>query len=423
MITIYILSTLIILCILLSAFFSGSEMAYSSVNAVRLENLNENGNKKAKRALFISEHFDDALSAILIGNNLVNIAASSIGSVLVITIMNSDSYAWISTVVMTLLIIIFGETIPKITAKKNSTNVSLRNSFSIRFLMIILKPAVVLVVWLVKIITLPLKGQKEDEEDSEESVEELQSIIDTAEDEGVLDSEDSQIIQNAIDFSEIMASEVMTARVDVVAIDIDDPYEEIVKQIESSAYSRIPVYQDSIDNVVGILHINRYFIAATENKDKEVDIKSLLMEPCFVYKTQKLPSVLNTLKTARQHLAVVTDEYSGTLGVVTMEDVLEQIVGDIWDETDTVEAEVIKKNEKEMEIDGDLPISEFLELVGISEDEFEADSETVGGWTVEKLDHFPTAGEKFTEGNFTVTVLNVDGRRVDKVLVSFSHFD
>lgn len=412
---IYILSISIIICIILSAFFSGSEMAFSSVNTVRLENLDENGNKKATRALYITEHFDDALSAILIGNNLVNIAASSMGSVLVITLLGSDSYAWISTLVLTLLIIVFGETIPKITSKKNSTNVSLNNSFAVRLLTVVLKPVVWLVVSLVKLITLPLKGQKEDEEEAEESVEELSSIIDTAEDEGVLDSDDSLLIQNAIDFSEIMASEVMTARVDVHAIDISDTYENIVKTINSSPYSRIPVYKDSIDNIIGIIHINRFFVNAVDSQ--QVDIMPLLMKPCYVYKTQKLPSVLNALKTAKQHIAIVTDEYSGTLGVVTMEDVLEQIVGEIWDETDTVEKEIVQKNDKEFELDGDLPISEFLELVHISEDEFDAESETVGGWAVEQLDHFPTEGESFEYKNMLITVIHVDVRRVDKVQV------
>lgn len=417
---IYILCAAIVVCIILSAFFSGSEMAYSSVNTVRLENLKEDGNKKASRALHITKHFDDALGAILIGNNLVNIAASSIASVLVMTIMGSDGYAWLSTLVMTLLIIIFGETIPKIIAKKNSTAVSLRYSAYVQILMTVLKPAVKLVVFLVKIITLPFKGQKEDEEETaEESVEELQSIIDTAEDEGILDSDDSLLIQNAIDFSQIMASEVMTARVDVLAIDIDDSYENIVQTINSSPYSRIPVFEDSIDNIIGILHINRFFVTAADSE--KVDIRPLLMQPCYVYKTQKLPSVLNALKTAKQHIAIVSDEYSGTLGVVTMEDVLEQIVGEIWDETDIVEAEIVQKNEKEFELDGDLPISEFMELVGIDEDSFDAESETVGGWTVESLDHFPIAGETFDYENLSVTVINVDGRRVDKVLVKLTN--
>jgi len=410
-----LLSAGIILCLLLSAFFSGAEMAFSSANTVRLENLRENGNRGAKRALELIENFDSVLSAILIGNNLVNIASSSIASVLVIMLL-SDSYAWVATVVMTILVIIFGETIPKIKSKKNATEQAIRYSGAAKFFMIILKPATTVVVWLVNFILLPFNNAEEDEEDEEESVEELQSIIETAEEEGVIDTDDSELIQNAIDFSDISASEVMTARVDVQAISIDDSWEEILEFVNNTPYSRIPVYKDSIDDVIGVLHLNRFFREVAENKT-ETDLKDLLMPPCYVYKTMKLPSVLNILKKAKQHLAIVTDEYSGTLGVVTMEDVLEQIVGDIWDETDTVETDVVVKNSNEFEVDGDLSISEFLELAEIDEDTFDYESETVGGWVIEMLERFPSPGDSFTFEDLEITVVESDELRVEKLLV------
>ena len=428
--TIAILSLSIVLCIVLSAIFSGSEMAFSSCNTVRLENISEEktkGWKRAKLALRIEQKFDYALSAILIGNNLVNIAASSLASVLVIIIMNSDSFAWLSTLILTILVIIFGETIPKIAAKKNSTNLAMKFSPFIRFLMIIFKPVILIVVGLVNLLTFWMKGEKEDEQ--EESVEELQSIIETAEDEGIIDEDDSNLMQAAIDFAEISASEVMTARVDVHAIDIDDPWSEIRKSIEQSPYSRIPVYEDSIDNVIGILHLNTVFKALTEHEENAlledsegtpIDLRFLLMPPCFVYKTMKLPKVLNALKGAKQHLAIVTDEYSGTLGVISMEDVLEQIVGEIYDETDVIDPDVVKMNENEFEVDGDLSIGEFLELVGLDEDSFEADSETVGGWVVEKLGHFPSSGESFQYESLEIKVLAMDGLRVERILVKIS---
>ena len=422
----------IVLCILLSAFFSGSEMAFSACNTVRLENIadeKEKGWRKARTALKITRNFDNALSAILIGNNLVNIASSSLASVLVLLIMDSDRFTWIATAILTVLIIIFGETIPKITAKKNSTGFAMKASGIISALIIIFKPLIWIVVGLVHLITLPLKQEKDDEAD--ESVEELQSIIETAEDEGIIDEADSNLMQAAIDFADISASEVMTARVDVVAIDIDDSWKEIKAQIEDSPYSRIPVYQDSIDNIIGILHLNMVFKALAEheentlfsqddNQDDDaapIDLRPLLMKPCYVYKAMKLPKVLNTLKSAKQHLAVVTDEYSGTLGIVSMEDVLEQIVGEIYDETDEVDPDVVMKNENEFEIDGDLPIGDFLELVGIDEDSFDAESDTVGGWMVEKLGHFPTAGETLEENQIRMKVLSMDGLRVEKILV------
>lgn len=405
----------IILCIYLSGFFSGSEMAFSSCNTMRLENERDSGNRKAGTALYIAEHFDDALSAILIGNNLVNIACSSLGTVAVILIAGNDKYTWIATAVITIAVIIFGETIPKITSKKNASSRAVRYAYPIRGLMILLWPLVKIVVLLVALLTAPLKGEQV-EEDAEEKVEELSSIIETAEEEDVLEEDQSELVQNAIDFSDISASEAMTARVDVTAIDIDDSWEDIISVLEQAPYSRFPVYEESIDHVIGVLHVNHLLKAMTE--DSRVDLRSLLMEPCYVYKTMKLPEVLAEFRKARQHLAIVVDEYGGTLGIISMEDVMEQVVGEIWDETDTVKSdEIIKRGEDEYEIDGDTPIIEFLDLMGIREEEFDADSETVGGWTIESFGRFPKAGESVKIGGMTVTVLSMDDLRVERVLV------
>ena len=400
-------------CVLLSGFFSGSEMAYSSCNQVRLENLRDDGSKRAGVALKLCEHYDDTLSAILIGNNLVNIAASSLGVVLVNILTGGDGKIWLSTLIITVLIIVFGETIPKITAKKNANRLSMHNARFLNALRLVLTPLIWLVVKLISLLTFRMKG--EEDEDPEEAVEELQSIIETAEDEDVLDEDRSELVQAAIDFAEISASEVMTARVDVVAIDIDDDWDEILAVIEDAPYSRLPVYEGSIDNVIGVLYLNHFLKAMTD--DGRADIRKLLMPPCYVYKTMKLPAVLNALKRAKQHLAVVSDEYGGMLGVLSMEDVLEQIVGEIWDETDTVEQEVVERGADEYELDGDMTISDFLELTGIDEDGFEAESETVGGWTVESFGAFPQVGDSFRYENWEVTVLAMDGRRVEKVLV------
>ena len=404
----------ILVCLALSAFCSSAEMSYSSCNVVRLENLRDDGSARAAAAVKITEKFDDALSAILIGNNLANIAASSLASVLVILLLGSDKYAWAATVVLTLLVIIFGETIPKITAKKAANTLALRYAYAVRGMTVVLKP----LIWLVVGLTHLLTGGKapEEEIDGEEAVEELQSIIETAEDEEVLDEDQSELLQAAIDFSEISAMEVMTARVDVYAIDIEDDWDEIVAAVESSPFSRLPVYEGSVDNIIGVLYLNHFLKALTE-KGERTEIRKLLMQPCYVYKTMKLPAVLNLLRKAKQHLAVVTDEYGGTLGVVSMEDVLEQIVGDIWDDTDVIEQEVVERAEGEYELDGDMNIYDFLELVGISEESFEAESATLGGWTVEQFGGFPQVGDSFRYENFTVTVLAMDARRVEKLLV------
>ena len=403
----------IIVCIFLSNFFSGAEMAYSSCNRMRLENAMEDGSKRAALAVKIIDRYDNALSAILIGNNLVNIACSSLGSLAVILIAG-ESYAWVSTLVITILVIIFGETIPKICAKGSANRIALRDSYIIRTLTIILMPLIWLVVGFINLLTKGIKGEQDDS-DEEAAVEELSSIIETAEDEAVLDEDRSELVQAAIDFSDVSAYEVMTARVDVNAIDIDDDMDEILAAIDEAQYSRIPVYEDSVDNVIGVLYLN-HFLKALIDED-EPDIRSLLMPTCYVYKTMKLPAVLSELRKAKQHLAIVTDEYGGTLGVVSMEDVLEQLVGDIWDETDEIEEEIIERPDGQYELDGDMLIDDFFELVGIEEEALEVESETLGGWTIEVFGSFPEVGQSFEFENLSVTVLEMDGLRVEKLLV------
>ncbi len=412
--SIYLIVIAIILMVCLSAFFSGSEMALSSCNLLRMQNLREEGSRRAAVAVRILENFDYALSAILIGNNLVNIGASALVSVLVILMSGNDKYTWIGTVILTIVIIIFGETIPKICAKKSANRLTLRIAYPIRALTVFLTPVIWVVVGLNWLLTFWMKEEKD--ENSEEAVEELHSIIETAEDEKVLDEDQSELVRSAIDFSEISAMDVMTARVDVVAIDIEDSWDEILAQIEKSNVSRMPVYEGSIDNIIGVLYLNRFLKAVAE--EGRPDIRSLLMPPCYVYKTMKLPAVLNQLRRAKQHLAIVTDEYGGTLGVLSMEDVLEQIVGDIWDDNDEVEPEVVERKEGEYELDGAMMLFEMEELLGLPEESIEAESNTVGGWTIECFGGFPQVGDSFEKDGLKVTVLEMsDGRRVDKVLV------
>ena len=410
--SLYIYIAGIIVCVMCSAFFSASEMSFSACNKVRLEHESDNGDKKAGIAFKIAEKFDDAISTILVGNNLVNIAASSLGSIAVMMVL-SEQYAWVSTAIITVLVIIFGETIPKISAKKNATRFAAKFAYPIRALMIILKPVTFIVVTLVNLITNMLPDVEE--EDSDAALEELHTMIDIAEDEDVIDEDASELVSAAIDFADIMASEVMTARVDIIAIDIDDPWEEILRTIDASPYSRIPVYEDSVDHVIGILSLNRFLKAMIDQE--KVEIRSLLLPTCYVYKTMRLPAVLSSLRNAQQHIAVVTDEYGGTLGVVSMEDVLEELVGDLWDETDTVEKEIVKKGDGRYDLDGDTPIYEFIELMRWKEDDFDFDSETVGGWCIAYNNGFPNVNSKFTFRDVEVTILEVSKRRVRRVQV------
>ncbi len=402
----------IIACVACSAFFSASEMSYSSCSKLRLEHMRDNGDKTAAIAVRIREGFDDALSAILVGNNLVNIAASSMGSLAVMAVL-SEKYTWISTLLITIAVIIFGETIPKITAKKNATRFAMALARPLRLLMIILKPVTFVVVGLVNLITRLLPDLVVD--DSEIALAELHTMIDMAENEDVIDENASELVSAAIDFGEVSASEVMTARVDIDAIDIDDPWEEILKMIETSPYSRIPVYEGSIDHVIGILSLNRALKAMIDMD--HVEIRKLLMPTCYVYKTMKLPAVLSSLRNSQQHLAVVTDEYGGTLGVVSMEDVLEQLVGEIWDETDTVERDVVKQKDGTYELDGDMPVSEFIELMGWKQDSFDFDSKTVGGWCIEISNGFPNINSSFDYEDVNVRIIEIYDRRVRRVLV------
>lgn len=402
----------IIVCVVLSGVFSAEEMAYSSCNTVRLERYRDDGSKTARTALKILDHFDDALSSILVGNNLVNIACSSLGSLLVILVFG-EQYAWLSTLILTVTIIIFGETVPKIAAKKNATRYAMKAAYPLRILMIVLKPVTAVVVGLVNLLTRGMKGEEPDED---EAVSELHSIIDTAENEKVLDEGESELVSKAIDFGDISASEIMTARVDIEAIDIHDSWDNILETVNHSTYSRLPVYEDDIDHVIGVLTVN-HFLKALADQDP-VDIRKILLPCCFVYKTSKLPAVLQLLRDAKQHLAVVTDEYGGTLGVVTLEDVMEQLVGDIWDDTDVVAPDMQQRQDGSYELEGDVPVSDLLELLGWSEEEFDFESSTVGGWCIEMLDSFPKVGDSFTYENVKFTIEQVQQRRVLKVLVT-----
>ena len=404
-----------VVMVALSAFFSASEMSFSAVNKMRLESMAEDDVRGAKLAMRVEEKFDDALSAILIGNNLVNIALSSLGSVVAILIAGEE-WTWLATAVVTVVVIIFGETVPKIVAKKNASRLVGIFCYPVRFLTIVLKPAILIVVGLINLVMKVLPKEKS-ELDEEEAHQELQSLIETAEDENVIDEDRSELVQAALDFSDVRVSEVMTARVDIAALDADDDWETILEEVENSTFSRLPVYEDSIDNVIGVLYLNKFYRSLTETD--RLNIRELLSRPIYVYKTTKLPAALNELRAAKQHLAIVTDEYGGTLGVVTIEDIMEQLVGEIWDENDIVEEdEVVERGKGVYELDGDMQMSDFIELMGWKEDDLEAESATVGGWTTEMYGSFPKEGDSFDFENINLKVLEMDGRRVSRVLVT-----
>ncbi|MBE6969832.1 MAG: HlyC/CorC family transporter [Ruminococcaceae bacterium] len=397
-----------------SAFFSASEMAISSANRLRMENAAEEGSGAARSACKILDNYEDTLSAILIGNNLCNIASDSLVTV-VVTALIGGWFTPISTVLVVLVLIFFCESAPKIVAKKNANRLTLRIAPVLRLLTTLLMPVIRLVGFLIRVLTFAMKGEERQSGD-EEAAAELQSILETVEDEGVIDEERSELLRSALDFSEIPVMDAMTARVDVLAVDVEDSLEDILDEISDVPYTRIPVYEGSLDNVVGVLYLNHLFRALLD--EERPDVRSLLLPVSYVYKTVKLPEVLRQLRANQQHLAVVTDEYGGTLGIVTLEDVLEEIVGDIWDETDEVERDVIEREDGTLEMDGGLPVADFLDFLELPENALDTESYTLGGWTIEEFGAFPRAGDSFSWREFTITVLEMDedGRRVEKVL-------
>ena len=401
----------IVIFIVFSAFFSGSEIAYASVNELRLKKAAEaeNGNKLAKLAYSIYSNYDDALITILIGNNLVNIASSSVATVIAIDIMG-DKGTWVATAIMTVIILTFGEIVPKIIAVQTAFNFTQIASIPLKVLMIITFP----IVWVIQRVLKALDKliKKEDEEPADAITEDdLETIIDTVEDEGVIDEDRADLLQSALDFDDVLAYEVITPRVDLVTIDIVDSLGEILETANDSGYTRIPVYEDTVDNIIGILHLNHFYKMLAEKPDG-FDIRDILMPVNFVHKTMPLDDVLKEMKRRQCHMVIVTDEYGGTMGCLTMEDVLEQLVGDIWDETDDIEPEITQTGDDTYDVDGDMRIEDFLDEMDIDDRDFDDDNATVGGWAIEMLGDYPKVGDMFEYKNLTVTVKKLQNRRV-----------
>jgi CBS domain containing-hemolysin-like protein len=407
-----------LLLLLGSAWCSAAEMAFSGANRMRIASAAEDGTPGAKNAQKLLDRFPDTLSTILIGNNLCNIGSDSLITVLAMALLGSRYTGWTSvavTAAVTLFVIVFCETVPKLSAKKNANRWTLAMSGLLRAFFIVLWPAVTLTRVLVRVLAAPFP--KDDVPDEpEEAAAELQSLIETVEDEGVIDEDQEELLLSALDFSQTPVLDVMTARVDIQALDVDGDWRELLLEDEREPFSRIPVYEGSVDNIVGVLPVNRFYRALLD--DPDADIRSYMMEPLYAYKTVKLPDMLDIFRRSQQHLAVVTDEYGGTLGIVSLEDVLEQIVGDIWDESDDVEEEVVSRPDGSLEIDGDMPLGEFAEQLGMEDEIVSEDSATAGGWMRERFGTFPEEVDEFMfcGARFRVLQMDEDGRRVERLL-------
>ncbi|MBO5090190.1 MAG: HlyC/CorC family transporter [Clostridia bacterium] len=404
----------ITLLLAVGAFFSATEIAFSSANAIRLKNRKKNnGSLGHLTAMKILESYDDYLSTVLIGNNIANMAISSLATIIVVD-MWSEKYTWVSTLAVTLLVLTFGEIIPKVLAKQMPEDFCVIAALPIYILSWILKPLNIVVTGFVNLVSkLWQSGVSDSEAVSEDDFE---NIIEIVEDEGVLDEEQCDLLQNALDFDEVLAYEIITHRVDLEALDIRDPYEINVKKCCETTFSRLPVFEDNADNIIGILHLNHFYKKFVEGK--KVNIRELLIPAVTVHKTMPLPDVLDKMRETKRHMVVVLDEYGGTMGIVTMEDVMEQLVGEIWDENDEIEREFVEVGENRYEADGDMRVYDFFDEfdIDIEEDEdFELDSATIGGWAQTMLDGEAEEGSQFSFENLVITVLQVDGIRIERL--------
>lgn len=398
--------------IFFSAFFSSCEIAYSSVNKIKLKKKINEGHKKASKAMNIVDSFSEVLSTILIGNNLVNILISSLATMLAVNRFGDESGPLIATVISTVVVLIFGEIIPKVFAKKYSLKLSLLYVVPFRFFRLLFYPITFVVGKGLNVIS-KLWTPKEVEPSVTD--EELIIMTEELEEEGVIDEEDAELIISAIDFSDVTAHEIMIPRVDVFAIDIEDNQEEILSNEEIYRYSRVPVYEDTIDHVIGIL--NTSLLMKKILNGEEINIREMLTTPMYVHKTKGISNILTEFKQTNTHLAIVLDEFGGFMGILTMEDIVEELVGDIFDEMDEVVLDYNELSDNLYEVDGDMNIYDFFELVEYDDREFETEYTTFGGWCTDVLEKFPEVGDTFEFANFTITITDVENVRVGKAKV------
>ena len=401
---------IIVVCVFLSAYFSATETAFSTFNRIRVKNMAEKGNRKAALALRLSDNYDSLISAILIGNNIVNILASSLGALVFGNfIANSDVASAVNTAVLTVIILIFGEISPKTIAKNNPENFALFSAPIINFVRIVLFPFIFIFNGWQKLLAKLFKK----EEDQGMTEEELISIIEEAEEEGDIDKEESDLIKSAIEFGELEVGDIFTPRIDITALPVTANKEMVAKTFSESGYSRLPVYDGDLDNVVGILYYKDFYTVAYKTN---VPLHEIIKPVIYVAKTQPVNELMKELQEKQLHMAVVTDEFGSTSGIVTLEDILEEIVGEIWDEHDEIIEEIKEVGENEYVVSGKANTEKLFEELDIDIDD-EIDAVTVGGWAMEVLGKIPEVGDTFEDHGVTVEVLEMDGRRVESVHV------
>ena len=402
---------------ILSMFFSSADMVYSVVNQARLENEANKGNKPAKLALNIAKDYEFSIASILFGNNLVNIFASSIVTLLGVAWsikLGSDWGTTAATILFTAFIIIFAEFAPKSFSKRFSYSLAKLYAYPVTFFKVLTAPVVWPISKLFTLVGKLFKRKSKEEDLIDEDV--LMNMVDELEESKEYDEQEAEFVRSAIDINDIEAHEIMTPRVDVYAINIEDSLKEIIEEGEIFKHSRIPVYEDTIDNIVGVLPIKE-LAKAIFRKEENIDILSLCYQPLIIPRNRQLLDLLEEFKKSKIHIALVIDEYGGVEGIITMEDILEEIVGDIFDETDEDEAEYIDNGNGTYIIDGQMNIEDFFELIEYK-GEFETDYETVAGFCQEILDRFAVIGDKFTFADrYDVEILAADETVVEKIRV------
>ena len=410
---------IVVVCVLLSMFFSSADMVYSVVNQNKLENEAEQGKKSAKLALKIAKDYEFSIASILFGNNLVNILASSLLA-LVGLAWNEDWGTTVVTVIFTVFIIIFAEFLPKSFSKRFSYSLSKLYAYPIGFFKFIIAPVIWPISKLFILIGKLFKKKSKEEDKIDEDV--LMEMVDELEETKEYDEEEAELVRSAIDINDVEAHEIMTPRVDVFAINVEDDIKEIIKEGEIFKHSRIPVYDDTIDNIVGILPIKE-LAPIIFGKVESIDLLSLCYKPIIIPRNREILDLLEEFKTSKVHIAVVIDEYGGVEGIITMEDILEEIVGEIFDETDEIEEEYIDNGNGTYIVDGSMNIEDFFELIEYKGG-FETDYETVAGFCQEILDRFAVSGDKFTfMDRYECEVLNADEYTVHKLRVVDTQFE
>ena len=418
---------LIVLCLIGSAFFSGTEIAYTSLSKLKMKQQEDSKRPLQRLVNFIYNHYDFALSTVLVGNNLVNIAATSVATVLAVNLaaasggkLNNEMAASIVTVVMTGIILIVGEITPKMIARRCSEGFAKLAAYPVLVLMILFFP----VVWLTSLIVKLLGHlwKKKDAQDVTITEEELENLLDTAEDEGVIDETETELLRSALEFTDMDAADILTPRIDVVGFEIGDSMESILATIQETQFSRYPVYEKTVDHVVGILIVKHLLRELVDNPD--VQLKDLMLEPFFIPKSMHLHDIMDEFRKHGSHMVFVADEYGGISGIVTMEDVLEQLVGEIWDENDDIVNDWQQISENRYECNGDLSLTEFCDNLDLDDDELESDCATVGGWATETIGAMPVPFDAFDYDRYTMMVKEVDdNHRITRLLILSHQWD